>query len=243
MKVHSVTKPLFESGALTKLDLSAAIPGRKRTSFERLPFWVLLFKTPYSAACYQSRLRWYHQNAVKNLPMSPLQASLAPNRGLMPPPGYIDPESGEDVWKRLREYSVLHPQQPFRIRAMLPPFPESILEPIKYHESWIMQHGANGESVRVWVDGQVLQTKQVENFLEEDGKIRSRPWDMIGGCTSLKSGTSFTEQDRAVGLSFRSKREATRFWRTWHLKPVPSLIGPSSSDQGSAPLLHVEMFW
>jgi hypothetical protein len=193
----------------------AIIPGRDSVTLEKLPYWILLFSNPYRAAVYQSRLLWYHQNAVANLPLNALQAAQIPGRGLDPPPGYIDPDTGQDVWRRLREYSVLQPSQEFSVTALMERFPRSVGMAVERHERWVRARstcrrgGSSGRErwrprwmvlmrIIVAFQGQdsVLERLGVDRvlgFLEEDGRARKRPWRMAAA--EKPDGESPTEGD------------------------------------------------
>ena len=235
------------------------IPGRDTKRLGRLPYWILLFKTPFLAAFYQSRLRWYHRNAVENLPVNPLKAALTPGRGLTPPLGYIDPETGEDIWKRLHEYCLLQPAQNFSVTALQPDFPPSIEQAIQGHRTRNDFGGAQSWTVLVRIDGGQLNKDQICKFLEEDGNARNRPWGTINhrsaGMTGYEqlnhvipravcegsTGWQETEKSHNFGIRFESESEAMRFWRTWHRRPIPHLDACTSDYH--ALCLHVELTW
>jgi hypothetical protein len=241
--------------------LEAAIPGRDFVSLKRLPYWILLFRTPAAAASYQSRLRWYHQNAVENLPVNPLQAALIPGRGLTPPPGYIDHESGEDVWKRLHEYCLLQPSQDFSVIALLPEFPRSVLRAIRYHKVWNDGGEPQRWTVLVRVDGGQSRKEDICRFLETDGKSQNRPWEIVhngsahmpGHEQSTDSdvvavfeetkGWRSTEESQTFSIKFRSEGEAMRFWRTWHRQPLSRRAEDALMPGHHAPCLYVELTW
>lgn len=253
------TRLVPEDDRMIEGGFEAAIPGRDPQSLERLPYWILLFKTPFLAASFQSRLRWYHQNAVENLPVNPLQAALTPHRGLTPPPGYIDPQSGEDIWKRLREYCLLQPAQDFCVTALLPEFPPSVKKAIQRHQIWTDSPGIRSWSVRIQVEDDHLGVDQISRFLKEDGKAQFRPWNVIhrpspGICEHEEPihGVSMAVSEEGGGgheaegvknfiVKFRSEGEAMRFWRTWHRRPCPHLANDVSTPRHQAPLLRVEI--
>lgn len=240
--------------------LKAVIPGRHPERLNRLPYWILLFKTPFRAASYQSRLRWYHQNAVDNLPMNPLQAAQIPGRGLTPPPGYIDPETGDDVWKRLREYALLQPAQRFSITALLPKFPPTIVRDIQRHERWTMASGIRSWTVRIWLDGDQLTKDRFCRFLQEDGEARNRAWGLASQWSTgvpeddqsrhtpvqavTETGTAWrgAETIQNLVVTFSNESEAVKFWRTWHRRPFPTTADGAGPGHG-APLLNVELMW
>lgn len=213
-----------------------------------------------AAASYQSRLRWYHRNAVENLPVNPLQAALIPGRGLTPHPGYIDPESGEDVWERLHEYCLLQPAQDFRVTALLPGFPPSILQAIQRDGAWNDFRGARSWAVLIWLSGAHCDKDEICRFLEDDGKARHRPWDIHHKPVSIcgheqsryvapmavheENDHSHTlEESQIFSVKFCGESEAMRFWRTWHRMPFPRLAKDTSAPEHQAPLLHVEPTW
>lgn len=222
-----------------------------------------MFKTPFLAASYQSRLRWYHQNAVENLPVNPLQAALTPGRGLTPPPGWIDPESGEDVWKALHEYTLLQPLQDFSLTALLPEFPPSVNQAIQRSKTWNHSNGTPCWTVRIRVDGKQLTRARILQFLEKDGKARHRPWMMAHHELArtpvhahVQSGPEIshavleeTSEMRQIGalqnfiVKFGSEGEAMRFWRTWHRMPFPLPPNDGVMPGVDDPLVHVELAW
>lgn len=217
----------------------------------------MLFRTPLFAAAYQSHLQRYHQNAVKNQPVNPLQAALTPGRGLTPPPGYIDPETGEDVWKQLREYTILQPTQDFSVTALLPRFPPSIDREIELDKKWNGPSEDRRWTVRIRVDGLQLDEKRIFQFLEEDAKARKRPWAILrSGCNKAHGQLQcapavFEENSRFSQLEglqnfivrFHSEEEAMKFWRTWHRKPFRDLAENATGSDCHSPLLHVELAW
>lgn len=221
----------------------------------------MLFKTPYLAACYQSRLRWYHQNAADNLPVNPLEVALIPGRGLTPPPGYIDPESGEDVWERLREFSLLQPVQSFSVTALLPEFPPSVNQAINRYKTWSEFEGVRFWTTRIRVAGNRFQKDQISRFLKEDGKKRERRWEIMFGrsAKACRHDQSRRERPTAVteestdwheahkvqdfSIKFRSESEAKRFWRIWHRRPFPCRTENAAVPDPDAPTIHVELTW
>ncbi|KAF7508795.1 hypothetical protein GJ744_008672 [Endocarpon pusillum] len=245
-----------DSGAM-----GSTIPGRHPMTLDRLPYWIVVFRTPFLAATYQSRLRWYHENAVKNLPTHPLQAALIWGRGLTPPPGYIDPESGEDVWKRMLEYSLLQPRQNFGVTALLPDFPPSIMQSIQRHARWAEYSQLRSWTVLVRIDGARLGQAAFARFLKEDGIARNRAWDIMSpyppgtswhDLPSHETPASISEEGsvphgkmglQIFGIKFRSEGEALRFWATWHRRPFLFLTEDASEPRHNAPLLHVETVW
>lgn len=237
--------------SLQLTQIEAVVPGRHWESFQRLPYWILLFRNPSRATSYQSRLREYHQHAQDNLPINPLEAALKPSRGLTPPPGYVDPDTGLDVWRLLREYCLLQPAQRFSVTAMLPEFPASVQRAIEHDERWNELCGGRGSSVFVRVRGGQCGKEDICRFFEEDGKARSRPWDVIyhqadesfhQDETALFTQDS-EKQSESFGIKFHSEGEAMRFWRTWHRRPCPLLAEQTSSPDADAPCLHVELTW
>lgn len=234
------------------------IPGRHPKTLNRLPYWILLFRTPLSAASIQSRIRWYHQNAVKNLPVNPYQAALKTKPGLPSPPGYLDPESGEDVWKRLREYCILQPEQAFNVTALLPKFPTSVKRAIHLHQMWNESYRRSW-NVRIRVDGDHLGPDQILRFIEEDGIARNKPWKLVDygfintsghqqrvrltspiGIEKSHGGHEW-EKVKNFSVKFHSEAEAMRFWKTWHRRPFPCAAEDESTPDHYAPLLHVEI--
>ena len=219
----------------------------------------MLFQTPFHAASIQSRLRWYHQNAVKNLPASPLQAALKGYCGITPPPGYLDPENGEDVWKRLREYCLLQPEQDFSVTALLPGFPTSVTRSIQLHQKCNESYQYRSWNVRIRLDGDHWGSDQILKFIEEDGKARNRPWGIINPgsiyipehqqpihltspVVAEESGSGDEwERVKNFSVKFDSEAEAMRFWRTWHRRPFPYPAEDVSTPDHYAPLLHVEI--
>jgi hypothetical protein len=198
---------------------------------------------------------------VDNLPVNPLQAALNPGRGLTPPPGYIDPESGEDVWKGLLEYVVLQPTQDFNVTALLPEFPLSVNQAIQRHKRWSRFEGLRSWTVRIRVHDYHLTKNHIFRFLEEDGKARDRPWDIMRHETAgmpyhtqssnevppaiFEEPSSLRRTDglQNFGVKFGSEGEAMRFWRTWHRMPFPCPAQDVSTPDYDIPLLHVELAW
>ncbi len=230
-------------------------------TLNRLPYWIVVFATPFLAAAYQSRLRWYHENAVENLPTQPLQAALIPGRRLTPPPGYIDPESGEDVWKRILEYCLLQPTQNFGVTALLPNFPPSIVQSIRWHTRWAEHSQYRSWTVLVRIDDERLGKATFARFLKEDGVVSKRVWDTMspepagtswhdlpscGTPASVSREGGFPQGNKGLqmfGIEFRSQGEALKFWRKWHRRPFPFPISEASASDYDAPLLQVETLW
>ena len=198
---------------------------------------------------------------MENLPVSPLQAALIPGRGLTPPPGYIDPENGEDIWNGLLEYTVLQPTQDFSVTALLPEFPPSVNHAIQRRKAWNHSNGVPCWTVRIRTDGYQLTEDRIVRFLEEDGKARNRPWIMVHHEPTripghVRSGAEnahavFEETSKlrlAEGqqnfiVKFGGEGEAMRFWRTWHRMPLPLLPDDVFMRDRDGPLLHVELAW
>lgn len=239
--------------------LKAIIPGRDARSLERLPYWILVFRSAPQAASYQSRLRKYHMNAVRNLPVNPMQAALIWHRRLTPYAGYIDPASGKDVWAQLHEYCLLQPSQSFNVVALVPPFPPSILLAIERDEVWNGCREARSWTVLIRLDGGNFDIDDMCKFLEDDGNARHRPWDIVHKdlagiprherSTFLDSmavskeshGCDTPIESQIFSVKFSSEDEAMRFWRTWHRMPLPHPADDMSAPEHQAKLLHVEL--
>ena len=231
-------------------------------NFNRLPYWILLFNSPYNAASFQHRLHWYHANSTLNLPVNPYRAATTEKREVTPPEGYIDPLSGEDTWKRLHEFSVLLPTQQFNVTAMLEPFPDTIRTHLENYKLWRTQASW---PLRIWVDEYNLGAGLVERFLFEDGKERGRGWKLLKGVERIEpmvytafnskgdpldgEGNQISKEDAAFlyatdhknwVIRFVTEQEALLFWRTWHRRPFPE--SPSQLS-GEKRLLHVDPLW
>lgn len=169
--------------------------------------------------------------------MSPLLSAMTRDRYVAPPPDMTDEEAGDNILQRLRDYCILHPQQPFSVRALLPEYPEEVRRDLEYRHSWSKRHRVREWPVRAWVEGGSLRMEQLVGLVE-DPKLVKKAWEM-GGEDGEGSGSSAGHT--YAFMTFESRQKATRFWRTWHLRPLPPDVGTSLSDQGEAPILHVEM--
>jgi hypothetical protein len=187
------------------------------------------------------------------------------DRELTPPEGYVDPLSGEDIWKRLREFSVLLPTQRFNVTAMLEPFPETICTGLRNHELWRFPTTSLGTwPVRIWIDDYHLDASLVKRVLEEDGNEGGHRWKLTGtnpvepmfytafnskGNPIDRDGTQISKKDLALlresphknwVIRFRAEEDALLFWRTWHRRPFPESL---SRWPGKERLLHVDPLW
>jgi hypothetical protein len=240
---------------------TVVIPGRDRR-LDRASYWILLFDSPHDAAVYQHRLRWYYWNTRLNLPRHPLETALetGQNRGLAvaPPVGYKDPVSGEDVWKRLHEFTLLQPQQEFSVTAIIPPFPEVVTTALFQHDHWLDAIGRPGcWPVRVKVDGLQIQPPNLMRFLRSSGERRGRKWkirrNIIGRLESFAlwfpvaiNPVAIQREpdewgDKGWIVRFESEEEAMMFWRLWHRRVCPSeLLG---DNETSASKITIEPLW
>lgn len=186
-------------------------------------------------------------------------------RELTPAEGYIDPLSGEDIWKRLHEFSILLPTQAFNVTAMLEPFPETVRTDLINYELW-RYPSAKSECwpVRIWIDDYHLDDALVKHFLEVDGNEQARKWalsdikpvePMLYTAFNSKGdridpeGNQMSKKDVAMlhrspqrnwVIRFSAERGALLFWRTWHRKPLPQSLSQSTREER---LLHVDPLW
>ena len=263
-----VNDDIFASSEGFKLhaEYLVPIPGRD-VDFNRLPYWILRFERPDRAAIYQHRLHWYHANAMLNQPIETYTAATTKKRELIAPEDYIDPVSGEDIWKRLNEFSLLLPTQDFNVTALLSPLPASISSALTKYDYWnFPTESYKAWPVRIFVNETTLSVAAVEQFLSEDEKKQGMEWRLVTGaermepmqhvtinekgrrfqrrCSSARRGgedhTPLPTHKNWV-LRFLSEDDALLFWRTWHRRPFPSSPAPPSGCKQC--LLHVEPLW
>lgn len=169
--------------------------------------------------------------------------------------------TGEDVWKRLREYCLLQTTQRFRVTAVLPEFPLPVMRAIELHERWNELCGSQGWTVFIRVKGGQFGRQHIRRFLEQDGKARKRPWDvmqlhfdaMAGNDQPIHEGGKppsnkirdwdLGKVSQNFGIKFSTEKEAMIFWRTWHRRPCRLLAEDKSTPDANAPFLHVELTW
>ncbi|OCK86365.1 hypothetical protein K432DRAFT_421107 [Lepidopterella palustris CBS 459.81] len=90
------------------------IPGRDPRSLARLPFYLLLFKTPSEALAYQANVARIHKLARLHTPSSAISA-------IPPPPGLI--EDGEDLHAVIQNYSLAPPGMMLHLEVVQQPYP------------------------------------------------------------------------------------------------------------------------
>ena len=187
-------------------------------------------------------------------------------REVAPPEGYVDPVSGENVWKRLHEFALLLPTQSFDVTAMLAPFPDTVHIDLRNHHLWKFPKSSRETwPVRIWVEGLILGAALVERFLTEDGRERGFKWDLFNGVGRIEPViyTRFSIQGDRIDrerkklsnkdlallrasppeswiIRFHTEESALLFWRTWHRKPFPESL---SQSPGGECLLHVDPLW
>ncbi len=184
------------------------IPGRD-LDFNRLPYWILRFKRPYRAAVYQHRLHWYHANAMLNQPIDTYTAATTKKRELIAPEDYIDPVSGENIWKRLNEFSLLLPTQDFNVKALLSPLPASVSAALRNYNHWIFPTGSyKAWPIRIFVDETALTVAAIEEFLSEDGKERVKKWGLVTGIERIEPMQQTTSSE--TSLPIRGERSSTQ---------------------------------
>ena len=192
--------------------------------------------------------------------MNPLEAALKPWKSLTPPPGYVDPHSGEDLWKRLHEYALLPREQSFKVLGFQSPFSSQIGTAIKFLEKWQQAAGQERFLVRLRLYHQQWNVAQVARFIKRDGEIRARPWELARGAPDdvSKQGSPQNMDDApvyhaALGLSpsaksqnfllaFCNEAETMRFWGTWHARsPPPELCEEALGERQEDVSFHVEI--
>ena len=201
-----------------------------------------------------------------NLPVNPYTAATIRKRELAPPEGYVDPLSGEDIWKRLHEFALFLPTQSFNVTAVLAPFPDTVLTELRNHRLWKSPIPPyESWPLRIWVDRCKLQADLVERFLIADGRERGSRWELLLGPERIEpmlytrinsQGARLTREDLPMSkkdlallhaspqknmvVRFRTQKGALLFWRTWHRRPVPQSL---SKSPGEERLLHVDPLW
>ena len=213
-------------------------------SLSKLPYWILLFRSPFDAAVYQQRLRWNVQNTKQNLPVNPVEYFIGPNRHVVPPEGYRDALTGEDVWQRLREFSIVASDEELRLNVLTSPFPPVINRMLELHEDWIAGEGEDVCWPVKFSAGDMLVSRQAINSLlrssvETPGmKTRSRPWDLRFVSGTNQESIPLTPEGRHWIIKFPSESNALRFWRAWHHQTLPALLG-----QGRTALIAIDPLW
>ena len=135
---------------------------------------------------------WFHQNAKINAPLPPsdLLASLTAqksvqrespyNRYISPTPGVIDESTGEDLARRVQEYTIFQPRQHALAQIFIPPFTDFYLNNLWWYHQWNKPdiQGRTAYPVLFHLDPpqKFLSRQFLWEFLNMDSKDRGLNW-------------------------------------------------------------------
>lgn len=228
------------------------MPGLDKRTYRKLPLWILIFRNPYAAKCYQDQIIAQRSITAHYTPTS--------SRSHLPPSDDCF-YRGRQVKPVLQDFTLLSPFQNTQrsITARLYPFSPQLNRVLDLHRPY---HNVDGDRIGYPVRFSLSDPFQMNPdkaalkwVLRTHGRDVGIDWEdcLVVGPTGIslpahsnsdgsKSGLlSLDKTPPFAILNFKTAAMAQRFIRWWHQRPL--VTGDTRGDPGSSLLVHAEGLW